>query len=345
MELERDGQQPFPLKSSWNKSFTRISVAMNRRQLSSRLHRMADESVIVTLPDLLLEHTVSCVDGRKKEEVVGAPGGNAGLFLLMLAALEQFVDEQLNEGRIGEIFESYLDVFGRFYMHTDRLALRQVHSRLEQGGWSAAADGAGSDTETGPKLPPDTVSLSAEWLRRPPEEIREDLLEILVLSEAVGCGHIRLMLEHPDDYRIRAGLVRDVLQLFYRKLWEGDERLLLDVLEGMHDEKAVVRVHVGRSAANGAEVVLAPPSSHDTDVFIYHPEAVAYLQVENAGFLVDVGLLAAEQMEVFIELQHAMGSDQLQSTLRRLAPDLPICDAVFDVNGANVICTKATATT
>lgn len=292
---------------------------MKSQELRAHLRRMAETSTVAALPDILFQHTVSCVDGRKKEGVVGSPGGNAGVFILMLAALEEFTGTNLHASEVDEIFARYLGTFGPFYMHTDELSLEHATTQfLANDGSATTADGSGPNN-------------SPDWIRNPPDEARDELLKILIEPESNGCGHLRLMLEHPDEYRVRPEIVRNVLTGFYRRLWQGDDRLVLDVLEGVHEEQAVIRLHAGRQDGNGASTVLAPPSSGGADVFLYHPEAAVYLQVENAAFLADIGRIDADEIESFAELQHEMGNRQLHATLEHLAPDLPICDATFDV--------------
>lgn len=292
---------------------------MKSQEMNTHLRRMAEASAVAALPDVLFEHTVSCVDGRKTEGVVGTPGGNAGVFILMLAALEEFSGTNLDASEVDGIFARYLGMFGPFYMHTDELSLEHAATRFLANGDSAPTAGG-----SGPNARPD-------WMQNPPEEMRDKLLKVLIEPESNGCGHLRLMLEHPDEYRVRSEIVRAVLTAFYRRLWQGDDRLVLDVLEGVHEEQAVIRLHAGRQDGNGAATVLAPPSSDGTDVFLYHPEAAVYLQVENAAFLADIGLIDADQIEPFADLQHEMGYRQLHATLGHLAADLPICDATFEI--------------
>ena len=68
---------------------------------------------------MLLHGRLSCVDGRDDSGVVGTPGGDAGEFLLALSALERITGHELDDVVVGKLLRRRLDVFGRFYLHTD----------------------------------------------------------------------------------------------------------------------------------------------------------------------------------------------------------------------------------
>lgn len=295
---------------------------------------MAAYADVVSLPDLLHQHAVACVDGRKPECVVGAPGGNAGLFVLMLGAYESFTNERLTGKEVSQLFGRYLEEFGHFYMHTDDLASEALLGELSrhEGTRDVARSLVASDDEAG-------------WLAAPPAEGRSLLLEHLVRPEHVGCGHLKMMLLHPDEYDVRAELVRAVITDFYRRLWAGDRRLVLDVLEGAHREKAVLRVHVDRPNEADTDIALACPRHADADVFVYHPEAVAFLVDESAEFLLRSGRIQPDEVDPFTNVQSAMAAAQLSATLRHLAPDLPVFDATFTVGGERMTCVEIRSAT
>lgn len=291
---------------------------MNIDELRKHLDRMASASSVVALPDLLDEQEVSCVDGRKADGVVGAPGGNAGLFVLMLAALEAHAGEPIAGEHVSDLLAEYLDEFGRFYMHTDDLALGRLEVELEK-----QSDGL--------RLP--QVSVEA-LIREPPSDVQPLLLELLLDPDHVGCGHLMLMLKYPGQYGVRRQLVQSVLRAYFRRLWDGDGRLVFDVLEGAHDEKAVVTVHV----EEGSDVALAAPRYADTDVFVYHPEAAHYFQRKNAAFLARREVIDEDGTSRFEEVQKAIAGEQLAATLRHLAPTLPVFEATFRVRDGRVEC-------
>lgn len=336
-------------------------------ELREHLERMAASADVLSLPDLLHRHAVSCVDGRKADCVVGAPGGNAGLFILMLAAYESATSKTLSSHEIPALLGAYLKEFGHFYMHTDDLALENLREALR------------TQPDTRGFVRGFTSPAALEtWLRCPPVEAHSALLKLLVVPDHVGCGHLRLMLERPGEYGVRAELVRAVVKAFYRRLWAGDERLVLDVLEGVHDEKAVVVIHVEResgptpergsgpaldresdrksgsaldresdresgSALDGKsdrksdrELALACPRFEETDVFVFHPEAAAYLARSNAEFLVHQGMMDADGVEQFTRVQTDLGTEQLSATLKHLAPDIPVYDVTFAVDGKHI---------
>src|SRR5690606_33156580 len=149
----------------------------------------------------------------------------------------------------------------------------------------------------------DALPISS-WPLHPPDDLRAELLDALMVPDAVGCGHLRMMLEHPEEYRVRGELVRDFLRAFYLRLWDGDDRLVLDILEGVHVEQALVRVHVSPTETSRDAVVLMPPSDDEVDVFVYHPEAAAFMQVENAFFLAELGWIDVDEVAGFAEMQN-----------------------------------------
>ena len=70
--------------------------------------------------------------------MIGTPGGDAGEFLLVLAALEQATGTVLDEETVLRTLLANLDNFGVFYMHTDGHAFDtlteslRADSRLER---------------------------------------------------------------------------------------------------------------------------------------------------------------------------------------------------------------------
>src|SRR5690606_28831709 len=141
------------------------------------------------LESLRGHHTIACVDGRHDGCVTGAPGGNAGALVLVLAALEAEVQQTLAFHDVVRLLQRYVARFGRFYMHTATLALSRLVIALQ---WPTDH---GFDTVcAGPRTP----------------EQRAPWLKALVEPDHVGCGHLSLMLRHPERYGVRRGLVEDL---------------------------------------------------------------------------------------------------------------------------------------
>ncbi len=283
-------------------------------EVEAHLREMLPRARVLPLDALSGELPVSCVDGRQSACVAGAPGGNAGLLVLLLAAWESSAGTQLDEGAVDRLFRRYLDHFGAFYLHSDR----EAHDRL------AASLGA-----------PAGVGIDALTLR-PPEELRPTLLGLLVLPAHVGCGHLRLLLEDPEGYGVRRALVEAVLRSFFRHLWAGDTRLTFDVLGGDHREEGVLSIRTSGTGEGAAPLVTACPQHGELDLFVHHPDAVEWLHALHALFLVRVGYLAPAGVAAFIEAQERLGTLQLQRTLGHLAPGLPLFDVEVEAGGGGL---------
>jgi hypothetical protein len=79
-----------------------------REHLTAMLHDLERPS----LETLSAELPVGCVDGRKPACVIGAPGGNAGLLLLLLAAVEEVRGTPFDDQGVAGALEGWLDAFG-----------------------------------------------------------------------------------------------------------------------------------------------------------------------------------------------------------------------------------------
>ena len=90
-----------------------------------------------------------------------------------------------------------LDSFGELYLHTDLAALTRLleDARAERRLSSALA--AVED-----------LNNFRDSLRRPTEDLQEALLELLGDPTHIGCGHLRLMLQHRGGVR-RSGAPGD----------------------------------------------------------------------------------------------------------------------------------------
>jgi hypothetical protein len=279
-------------------------------RLKEHFQRMLPSARLVPLDDLSGHAGVACVDGRREHCTAGAPGGNAGLLILLLAAWEEGAGP-LSPDAVDGVFARYLEHFGTFYLHTDRAA----HDRL------AAALGVGSGAAV------DAL------VARPPEAMRPGLLDALADPAHVGCGHLRLLLEESETYGVRPDLVRAVLRTFFLRLWSGDPRLVLEVLDGPHKEAGVAVVRT-----EGAPALVTTCPRHGTlDLFVYHPDAVAWLQALHAVFLARQGFITPDRIPACIAAQRRLGDRQLEATLHRLAPSLPVFDVRLEPGSGSTV--------
>lgn len=268
---------------------------------------------------LLLHGTQACVDGRDAHAIVGTPGGDAGELVLALATAEALGEFRFSAEDVERVFASYIEAFGHFYLHTD------VHAAQR---WLAAA-GIVVEGDTG----------LAEMLRAPPVGSQEDLLATVSKTAHVGCGHLRLSLQHSEDYGVRPALVRDVLEAYFRRLWSPDARLEFVVLEGGHAESAIVEVDMGGPVHAYSNIPLVSPRVGETEVFVVHPQVSAFIRRENAAFLLEAvpSLMASGVDEqAFLAAQHALAQQQLTETINRLAPHLPVFVAEVRGDGFDV---------
>jgi hypothetical protein len=287
--------------------------------LVRHLEEMIPDVAWVDLRALAGDQAVACVDGRNHDCVAATPGGNAGLFVLLLGALEAALARTLTDSDVEALFDAYLDRFGLFYLHSDTHAVDLLCDHLAAASLSGAL--------------PESRQEQAAFLRSPPASLRPPILEVFGDPPFIGCGHLRLVAAHPGTYRVRERLLRTFLRAFIQRVWQGDERCAFDVLIGPHTEQAVVRMH-------GRQHTLPPlphPHYDRRQLFVYHPEVTAFMEGEHLRFLADHGWLAPPDVPRFHRTQHALAADHLATTLSLLAPDLPVFDVEWTAEGVRLI--------
>lgn len=281
----------------------------------------------IKLAALVLHTQLSCIDGRDDRSILGTPGGDAGQFLLVMAAIESVIGRRLDQDVILALLERRIDAFGGFYMHTDQGTVSKVVESMRQ---DPRLEAAISEYASDP----------TEWrqfLRRPPLMLRDAVLEHLCKPDAIGCGHIRLMNQHAADYRVRPGLVLDVLCAFFRTRWDGAFRAELESLHGQHNERAVLITRIDGPLHPFTPIPLISPSFFESQMFIYHPQVSEYL----FGLLVDFFLLQTDLVPEFEKdiraplLAEIKSLDAIhtKNSLGHLAKGLPIYDVTFRGEG------------
>jgi rhodanese-related sulfurtransferase len=263
--------------------------------------------------------TEECIDGRGDGPVVGTPGGDAGEIILTLSAFEHASRTTVPDEVVGPTLAAYVAGFGRFYLHTDEAALARLATSLTE-------DPRFVDARESGALSPDGIEA---FLRHPPRELEDPLLEALVASPHVGCGHLRLMMEHPSEYGVRRELVEAVLREAFRLGWSRPELLDFAVLEGEHHEEAVVRVWLDQPIHAYTRVPTFPATEPGTRFFVAHPEVSAFLRSELGSFLEEHALglgLSPTPRAAFEHELTALAERQVNATLRHLARELPVYD-------------------
>ena len=217
----------------------------------------------------------SCIDGRDERGLVGTPGGDAGEFLLVAGSARA---HHRDRSRRGLPWRSALlarvDSFGDFSVHTDGHAFEALEAAVSAA--TPRIGGAG------------TEAASPSWYeflrQRPPVEVREALLEHLLNPDVVGCGHVRMMLLHSDEYGLRRELVVSFIRSFYHLWWEGAPELSLTLLPGEHEEAAVVNVCLEEELWSGSRIPLVSPTGAGSQIFVNHPDVASHLRREIAEF-------------------------------------------------------------
>ncbi len=273
------------------------------------------------LAALMVHGRISCVDGRDDSGVIGTPGGDAGELLLVIAALERTLGRAVDASTIDTLVKRRLDAFGRFYMHTDVHAGNTMIAAMR-------ADRRFDDALVG-------VSETLEWRRfltTPPKEVQGLLLEQTVRAEHLGCGHLRLMSQHPERYASRPGLVTDLLRAVYVRRWNGATEAEIAPLAGGHAEGAVLNVCVARGVWAFSDVPLVSPSAFGAQAFINHPQVSAFLRRQLADWIAlqtDILPIPDGAADAIAREAEAIAQIQLGATLGALAKGLPIYDVTF----------------
>ncbi|RKH50018.1 rhodanese-like domain-containing protein [Corallococcus llansteffanensis] len=272
---------------------------------------------------LLTNGRRSCVDGRDEQGVIGTPGGDAGEFLLALASVERITGTTLDDRTVEELLLQELEVFGRFYMHTDTHAWEKLVASM-----------AGDRRLSNKPLP--SLQDEAGWhtlLAHPAPEARPALLEHLLEPAHLGCGHLKLMLTRPQDYGVRPDLVRSFLRAYHDLRWNGMPELEFVTLAGAHDEAAVLSVYVEQELWDMSSIPLVSPSVGPKQVFVAHPQVAAKHRDHYVEFfrrLPQLVKLAPHHVEPLRTEMNAIAATQLGHTLQHLAKGLPVFEARFE---------------
>jgi hypothetical protein len=299
--------------------------ALTPDRVERHFRAMLPAARVLPMEELSGAAGIACVDGRSPRCVAGAPGGNAGLLVLLLTAWEESAGRRLAPAEVHGLVSRYLDHFGSFHFHSDRAAQDRLAERL-----------AGEDASTHPAPGAGRANAIDALVRTPPEAFRPRLLEALLDPAHVGCAHLRLLLADPEAYGVRADLVAEMLRSVFRRLWAGDRRVVFDVLDGAHQEEGVVSIRTDTAIPGPLTLVTACPRHGDLELFVYHPEAVAWLQAMHAIFLVREGWILPQDVAELIQRQRRLGERQMETTLRRLAPGLPVFDVRLSARGEPV---------
>lgn len=221
------------------------------------------------------------------------------------------------------LLHSWLDAFGRFYLHTDLTALNRFIGALR-------ADPRIPEAELPERQAPPTAWRS--FVKGgPPASIRSCVLEHLVDADAIGCGHLKLMLQNGSEYGVRPALVTAFLRAFFGGLWERVPELEFVALGGKHQEGGVLLVTLDEDLYPYTRVPLVPPAVGGVQLFVHHPQVTAFQRDQVSHWLAERGewpQLRGRYEEIRRKMEELAGR-QMQATLARLARGLPIFEAIF----------------
>lgn len=271
----------------------------------------------------MLNGRLSCVDGRDHVGVVGSPGGDAGEFVLALAAVEQVIGRALSQEEVKKLLRRRLDTFGHFAFHTDTAA----------GNRSIAAIRADPRTSASVANISDPLQFR-QFFNQPPLEIRDALAEIMVKPEHTGCGHLRLAMQHSAKWGVRDGLTQNVLSEALKLRWAGVEELEFTPLSGTHSEGAVLNIRVSGHLDAYSRVPLVSPSIGGHQMFINHPDVTRFLRGQMAQWLaLNEDLFTVPTVAALFDAMQRLHDQQLGATLGELAAGLPVYDVIVGLDG------------
>jgi rhodanese-related sulfurtransferase len=278
----------------------------------------------IKLAALLVHSHVSCVDGRDDSGLIGTPGGDAGEFLLGLAALEQLTGKPLSEGLIKTLLARRIDTFGDFYLHTDAHAADLANLAVGRDAQGALATAQ--------------LRTRGQWRKfwaEPPDELHPLLLQIASDPAHIGCGHLRHALLNPREYGVRTELAQSLIRTFFRTRWTDSADCEYVPLDGAHSEAAVLNIRLEDDVKAFSMIPLVTPAVGQVQAFVNHPQVASYIRRQLAEYLVaqrDVFVRPPSALDLHVEMEH-LARVQLQATLGRIALGLPVFDVVLSRGG------------
>ena len=266
-------------------------------------------------------HFASDIDGRSSDEVLGVWGGEFGELLLTLSVWEDTnianVQVGLTNLQITKTVQEYMKLAGAnrkfMYIHTDTEALAWIESKLGKG----------------------QIDITA-----PPLDYQAPLLELLKKPEAMGCPHVKQIMLQPDKYEMRLELVHQVIEEFYKIMWDQTSSvrpiikyyvLHSPLVNGLPNEAAWVNLKVGEMCEEEMYIPLFPPWSNGVSVYINTPQYAEVLH-KSAALVVKMqtgGTMDSMDLRDSISEKYKKWDEHTKSLLPQLA-GLPVFDVTID---------------
>lgn len=278
----------------------------------------------IKLAAFLAHGKTACVDGRDSQSVIGAPGGDAGEFLLALGASEA-LGQHIGADVVPRLLQDWVESFGRFYLHSDVTALNAYIASMR------------ADPEIPESALPSREAPPSAWRAfnaGPPTFIRDRVLRHLRDPKHIGCGHLRLTLQNPDAYGVRTELVLAFFESYFAARWQGVPELEFVALGGGHQEGGVLLLTVEGDLWPHTRIPMVPPAICGVQTFVHHPQVTAFLRRGAAHWLAahpELPALRGRADDVERELTR-LGDHQMGLTLARLAAGLPLFEVRFDAD-------------
>ena len=73
----------------------------------------------------------------------------------------------------------------------------------------------------------------------------------LLKAENIGCLHLKSILKNPENYDIRADLIRFFIRSYFTIMWNKSSplhhKLMLEVMAGRHEERAFLEIRTNEA--------------------------------------------------------------------------------------------------
>lgn len=205
---------------------------------------MPHSMVWLSTDEIISKVPCTCVDGRTSGLRYSAAGGSLGLLMSILNYAEKQRGRPITDDEIHDAIHSLADTTSPMYLHTDQHALELIYARM----------GLESDTR----------------LRDLTVQQQRSFIELAVRPDHQGCGHIKLMMQHPERYDFSVRLAERVLKHHLKLFFTGTENVLFDVLAGLHEEEQVFIIENQSNIDTRNETVLVLKNQSDGQQFFCH---------------------------------------------------------------------------
>lgn len=186
----------------------------------------------------------TCVDGRTSGLRYSAAGGSLGLLLTILNYAGQQRGRAITDDEIRRAIHTIARDISPMYLHTDQHTVELIYARM----------GLRSDTR----------------LRSMNDSQQRSFTALATKADYQGCGHIKLMMSHPEKYGVSLNLAERVLKQFLQSFFARTDHVLFDVLAGVHEEEQVFIIEEQENLDTRNETVLVLENKAEGQQFFCH---------------------------------------------------------------------------